>query len=205
LRLGLAGSYCHPLTSVCTAYPGAGSPCQTDRWCAAGLYCELQDLVCKAPPGLGAPCGVDAPSGLAALCADGLLCNRVSKAVGTCQKPPAVGKPCIVDPETQRPILNSCGLDEYCNTSVAPALCAAPAGPGKPCYSTPDDNACQSGLLCACPGFGNDCDQPMCLAMRFGQQRCDEPGTACHPGFSCTEGVCVARDSQGKFEQICAP
>jgi hypothetical protein len=197
-------SYCESATSLCTAYPGLGMSCENERWCAVDVYCELEGLVCKALPGLGAPCGVDSFTGAAGYCAAGLFCNRVSKGAGTCQHPPAVGEPCLIDPETQTPFMESCGLDKYCDASVTPALCAAPGAPGQACYSGAD-NTCQSGLLCSCPGFEDPCDQTVCQTMRFGKQRCDEPGAACHPAFSCTQGVCVPRDSRGLFAEICPP
>jgi len=199
-----ADSYCDSVTSLCTAYPGLGMSCEKERWCAADVYCELDGLVCKAPPGLGAPCGVDSFTGSAAYCAAGLVCDRVSKEVGTCRQPPAVAEPCLIDPETQTPLMESCGLDKYCDASVTPALCAAPAAPGQACYARAA-NPCQSELLCVCPGFEDNCAQTVCLAMRFGKQRCDEPGTVCHPAFSCTQGVCVPRDSRGSFTERCGP
>ncbi len=203
----IADHHCDPAdTDLCVPYPGQGMSCQVERTCGFGSYCELAGLVCKVRPGQGAACGVDGFTGQAAYCSEGLVCKRTSKSEGSCEPPPAIGQPCFNDPETNSPALYSCGIGKRCDASVSPALCVGPLPPGGDCTSA---GLCELGLHCQCDDpAGNDpasCLKRSCVSLRYGQQPCGEPGTACHPGFSCTGGLCVPRDSRGLFEAACPP
>jgi hypothetical protein len=192
---------------VCVLYPQEGMSCQKERSCATGSYCELDSLICKALPGKAAACGVDSFTGQAAYCADGLVCHKSTKSMGICETPPVAGQPCLIDPETQMPAPNSCGVNTRCDAATMPAVCTPLGGPGADCTANGSLD-CASGLTCMCPPDAppnQPCATRSCYSLRYAGQRCDEPGSACHPGFACSAGKCVPKDSQGLFAAACKP
>lgn len=98
------GSACHPNACrpddagvyTCQPYPKLGEDCSTTLRCAEGdSYCDTT-LVCLELPKMGYFCGVDAATGTAERCAQGLACDTLFYPP-ICLSPPAapgVGEPC---------------------------------------------------------------------------------------------------------------
>ena len=199
----VSGYFCDGGSSgVCVAYPTLGMSCADRLSCAGDAYCAVDGLTCKALPGDGQPCGVDGFTGQASACSAGLYCNASSKTVGVCQKPPGVGQPCLaLFDSNQIPTSYVCS-DSRCDTSAGTPMCVALGGPGADCTAA-GAFSCASGLNCTCTDGDASCATRTCYKLRFADQSCTEPGFLCHPGFSCTAGKCVPKDSQGLFAKNC--
>ena len=192
--------YCDAATSKCAAFPSLGMSCAVEQACSAPAYCETDGLTCKALPGEGAPCGVYASAEIAGACASSLWCARSSKTAGVCRKPPQVGEACVLDPETGLPQYQGCdSTTARCDTTKSPPTCAAKAAKGEACKDTVE---CATDM-CICADGKQSCDTRICGHVQYGDQPCVAPGDVCHPGFSCTAGVCKPRDSQGIFAAAC--
>jgi hypothetical protein len=150
------------------------------------------------------PCGVDNLNVGAGYCVDPLRCARTSKTVGICKMPPQVGQACLLDPETSQPEFVACDAAARCDATRSPATCVAKASQGQPCTTIYD---CAAGTSCICPTAQPSCDvtAKICGRIQLKDQPCTAPGDVCHPGFSCTAGVCQPRDSQGVFAAACGP
>jgi hypothetical protein len=199
-----AGLHCDAATSQCAGYPMLGMSCADTRTCGGDSYCELEGLICKAYPGEGMPCGVDGFTGGAGYCSESLRCARTSKGVGTCVKPPREGQPCLMDPETSLPEYSPCDASARCDATQSPPVCSAKASQGQSCSSVSD---CAEGTSCICPSGQSGCDvtSTICGRIQLKGQPCTAVGDVCHPGFTCTAGVCEPRDSQGLFAAACGP
>lgn len=200
-----SGLRCDAATSKCAEYPTLGMSCADTHSCRGGnAYCDIDSLSCLAFPGEGMPCGVDNVSIGAWYCAEPLRCARTSKTVGVCKTPPKVGEPCLLDPETSQPELVACGAEARCDATTSPPSCIAKAGQGQPCSARAD---CAAGTSCICPTGQESCDPTatICGHTQLKGQPCTAVGDVCHPGFTCTAGVCQPRDSQGLFTAACGP
>jgi len=199
-----AGLYCDNATSKCVSYPAVGMSCAETRTCGADSYCALDELTCRAMPGKGAPCGVDGFTGRAAYCQAPLICSRTSNAVGTCVDVPEIGQPCIIDPENDTPVYGACVASARCDEAQAPPTCVAKASRGQSCTKPTD---CAFGTTCMCPHGEASCDTAatICARIQLKGQPCTAAGDVCHPGFTCANGVCEPRESQGLFEGACNP
>ena len=199
-----SGLRCDAATSKCAEYPTLGMSCADTRSCLGDAYCDIDSVICTAFPGEGMPCGVENLNIAGGYCAEPLLCARTSKTVGICRMPPKVGEPCLLDPEFARPEPLPCHAEVRCDATKSPPTCIAKAGQGQACSATSD---CASGTSCICPGGEVSCDASVtiCGHIQLKGQPCTAPGDVCHPGFSCTAGVCEPRDSQGLFATKCGP
>jgi hypothetical protein len=186
--------------STCDKYPVSGESCSVSRACAKGSYCALDGLICKTSPELGQPCGVDAFTGGAAYCAGEARCSRTSQGVGVCVEPPTVGQACLIDPETQMPDYFPCATSARCDATQAPPRCVALASKGQACETS---RACETGLICLCADGASTCATRACVELRFRDQPCAASGEICHPGFSCSAGKCLPKDSQGLLDEQC--
>lgn len=192
--------FCDATTAKCAALPSLGAACASSQLCSAPAYCEADGLTCKALPGEGAPCGVHALVGIAGACAESLWCARTSMTTGTCRKPPQVGEACVLNPETGQAEYPGCDtLTARCDTTKSPAMCVPKSAKGQPCKDTFE---CAADT-CICPNGTQSCDARICGTLQYGNQSCAAPGEVCHPGFTCTSGVCKPRDSQGLFAAAC--
>jgi hypothetical protein len=74
---------CDPNTSVCTRFPGAGSPCDpTSGVCLYDAWCDTTTDTCVARPAVGQHCDDSVP------CLSGNPCDQTSS---TCVLPPTAG------------------------------------------------------------------------------------------------------------------
>jgi len=198
-----SGLRCDAASSKCAEYPSQGMPCEDTHSCLGDSYCDIDVLTCKAFPGEGMPCGDDGFGG-AGYCLAPLQCGRTDSTVGVCKKPPTVGEPCLLDSQTSAPKPVPCDESARCDATTTPPMCAAKIGPGQPCRLSSD---CTAGTSCICPTGQGSCDvtAPICGHYQLKDQPCTAPGDVCHPGFSCTAGVCQPRESQGLFAAECPP
>jgi hypothetical protein len=188
MQICMNGLYCASPSMVCTKRPALGMPCSPASYCQTGSYCAIDTSKCTLNPPLGAACGVSAEY-------TGYCDNTSYCSAGVCTALPALGTPCLPDPTTGMINRIFCTDGGHCDTSVAAPVCVAKGAPGVACD---DGGDCQDGLLCSCPDTAY-CATPVCTKFRFAGESCGEPGMPCHPGFSCTNGHCAPRDSQGTF------
>ncbi|MES1187530.1 MAG: hypothetical protein ABUL60_27170 [Myxococcales bacterium] len=200
-----SGLRCDAASSKCAEYPTLGMPCADTHSCGGGKsYCDIDTLICKAFPGEGMPCGFDGVTGEAGYCLEPLSCDRPGNAAGVCKKRPSVGQPCLLDPSTSLPALVACDAAARCDATQSPPLCAAKVSQGQHCSAYAD---CVAGTRCICSSGEASCDgtSTVCGRVQLKGQPCTAVGDVCHPGFTCTAGVCEPRDSQGLFAAACGP
>ena len=181
---------------VCAKFPTLGRSCEFTGVCAEDSYCSAGTRICTALPGAGRPCGMD-DSGRGH-CSGEAYCSYVDQAQAqpSCMPFPTAGQTCgpALNPDlTTSPIACAEGL--FCDPST---VCVPPGAAGASCQG---DGQCQTGLTCAC----NDttCSARTCVRIGLRDEPCDVPGAVCHPGFSCVDGRCQARASQGLFAAMC--
>lgn len=189
-----AGLFCSTNTSICVTIPTQGESCKDVRSCASGTYCAAESLTCRALPTLGVACGTNRYTSIPA-CADGLHCDTTSSPA-VCKGPPVAGEPCVVDPATGETYEYSggCAAGNRCDTTVTPPLCVAKSPKGGACNLYLD---CADNRLCVCADGATTCAKAICADLKFANEPCTATGDVCHPGFTCTGGVCKSRDTQG--------
>jgi hypothetical protein len=167
-----------------------GKPCV--GYCVPDYYCEPTSKLCTAYPTAGMSCET------LQTCAGTAYCTPDTH---MCQPLPGKDEPCGLTPLGQP---TYCGHDLTCDISKTPAICTPLGAPGADCTGL-GQSACQSELRCLCP-YGTPAGMPCmqsCYAVSLGNQPCDDVTSQCHPGFTCTAGKCVPRDSQGLLPADC--
>jgi hypothetical protein len=178
--------YCSA-TKICTKEPTLGASCKDSHLCPSGSYCATDTFKCTASPPVGSACASDGD--------ETGYCTNAYCLANVCTALPALGAPCMVDPTTSQPEEFSCTDGGHCDTSLATPVCVASGAPGATCVA---DGDCNAGLRCLCTDLSH-CPAPICIQLRYAGESCGAPGMVCHPGFSCTNGNCQPRDSQGTF------
>lgn len=207
------GSYCDR-SSVCAPFPtgttvpvppardaGAtlptlGMPCQETLACDGGSYCDGK--TCLALPGKNELCGTSAQTGRPTWCAEGLYCDW--KTTAFCRQLPIAGEDCAVGLDSTPASVNwLCASGLLCYQGTNPPACRSYEYLG--CKSSAD---CGGALVCACPNsLQVFCRSQSCYDLRVAGQACDPTQKPCHPAFTCENGTCVARASQGVFAGLC--
>jgi len=187
--------YCNPGTRLCAQFPTSGQSCQYSYVCDAQDYCDSNTHICTPRLDLGDACGSDAGHMQTCGCVNGLYCNPLMTPP-TCAAFPKLGEPCAVDPVTHKAYgALFCADGLRCDFNSTPPTCTALFGKGEVCAVTSD---CVDGRRCLCPDATTTCTTLHCVDIRFANESCVNPADVCHPGFACTNGACVPRDSQGR-------
>jgi hypothetical protein len=186
---------------ICVALPSENTACSPNDFCPKGLYCEQSSMLCKKPPPSGDTCLTDVY--FSDHCATGSCRVQTYGQPGTCGDYAKLNDPCYVLLAQDKALYPlTCEPGTFCKGGVD-AVCSPQGALNADCVSDPE---CLDGLTCICPADNPNCgqgDRHVCGAIGFTGDPCSLTGSPCHPAFSCEANVCVPKESQGLFANVC--
>ncbi len=191
-------------TGTCVPYPTLGMSCGGPRSCdfTDGSYCELDGLTCRRSPRSVNPAEWTAGRAPPAIARRTLAVTRRAPPSGSARRWFLWDRLASSTRRHREPISIRASRRLTATHRFSPALCARAPGRGRELRSC-GRYSVRAGSA-ACAPTTTPRAHPRCAASsRSIRRAAASQATICHPGFSCTGGVCVPIDSQGLYDAVC--